>query len=78
MDHIRSGNEFLFMKHGRPYAKDTLYGVWRAACEKAEVDYITIYQASRHSTASQIRQEKQLEAEQEVANYSLLKLRTIN
>jgi integrase/uncharacterized protein YbaR (Trm112 family) len=39
-----------------------LYKVWKKACLDAGVKYITIYQASRHSQASQIRQRHEEEA----------------
>ena len=39
-----------------------LYIVWKKACRDAGVKFITIYQASRHSQASQIRQRHEKEA----------------
>ena len=45
-----------------PYGKNRLYVVWKKACHDAGVKYITIYQASRHSQASQIRQRHEKEA----------------
>ena len=69
LEHTRdkSFDEFIFTNNGKPLSKDRLYWVWRIACEKAGNEYITLYQASRHSMVSQIRQQKEIEALKEAS-----------
>ncbi len=43
----------IFRYHGEIWKKSTLYDVWRRACRAAGVPYISLYQATRHSWASQ-------------------------
>ncbi len=60
-------DDFIFTYNDKPYHYNKLYNMWKTACKKAEIEYITLYQATRHSTVSQIRQEKELEALNEAA-----------
>lgn len=69
MEHIaeKPSDTFIFTLNGKPYYKDRLYDVWKRACQKADIDYITLYQASRHSSVSQIKKQKDQEAIEEIA-----------
>ena len=59
----KSPDDFIFThEDGTPLGRGRLYKEWRAACSKAEVKYIPLQQASRHSMASQIMAEAKKKA----------------
>lgn len=63
----KSPDHFIFTHaNGTPLGKGRLYKEWRAACLKAEVKYISLQQASRHSMASQIMAEAKKKAIDEI------------
>jgi site-specific recombinase XerC len=39
---------------GKPYARERIQTIWREACERAGVDYIPPYRATKHSTLSEL------------------------
>lgn len=50
-----------------PFGENRLYKVWKKACQKAGVKYITLYQAVRHSKASEINEEFKKKAQIAIA-----------
>lgn len=55
-------DDFLFAIDGHPISTGRLYKVWKKACVDAGVKHISLQQASRHSTATRIFEQKQKEA----------------
>ena len=51
----KKADELVFStKDGKPLDENTLFRVWKRARKNAGVKYIPLYQASRHSMATQI------------------------
>ena len=67
-NHIEGKNpdDFVFEINGSPIPTDRLYKVWAAACRQAKVKHISLQQASRHSTASEINTKHKKKACQEI------------
>ena len=60
-------SDFIFSFDGiNPLDKKCLYKVWKKACDDAGVKYITLQQASRHSTATEIMNEHKKRAIEEI------------
>ncbi len=63
----KKADELIFStKDGKPLYENTLFKVWKRACKNAGVKYIPLYQASRHSMASQIMAEHKRKATEEI------------
>jgi len=45
---------FRLRQNSKPYQQNTLRKIWHEACKKAGVPKIKLYNASRHSLASQL------------------------
>jgi integrase len=45
---------FVFLFNGAPYNNNTLGDIWRATCKKIGLSGCNLYQATRHSAASQL------------------------
>lgn len=68
LNHIenKKPDDFVFEINGKPITTDRLYKVWAAACKKAKVKHISLQQASRHSTATEIYAEHKKRALKEI------------
>jgi len=68
MTHIdkKDPDDFVFEINGKPISTDRLYKVWAAACTRAKVKHISLQQASRHSTATEIYAEHKKRALREI------------
>ncbi len=66
---VREGSQRLFCeaapqvkccsrspRTGRPYSSHKLREVWIAACEAAEVEYVPLYRATKHTTFTALRE----------------------
>jgi integrase len=63
----KKADELIFCtKDGKPLHENTLFKVWKRACKNAGVKYIPLYQASRHSMASQIMADAKQKAIEEI------------
>lgn len=63
----KNHDEFIFTtSEGKPLYENTLFKAWARACKKAKVKYIPLYQASRHSVASQIMADHKKKAIEEI------------
>jgi integrase len=68
-DHTRDLRleEYVFQHGGRPITTGRLYKVWKKACQDAQVNHISLQQASRHSRASEIMREYKQRALEEIS-----------
>ena len=68
MKHVenKDPDDFVFEINGKPMTTDRIYKVWAAACKNAKVKHISLQQASRHSTATEIYDKHKKKALQEI------------
>lgn len=69
MKHIENKDmdSYVFEINSKPIATDRLYKVWKKACYDAKTKHISLQQASRHSTASTIKEQYDKQATEEIA-----------
>jgi integrase len=68
MIHVEGKNpdDYVFSNKGRVILPARLYKVWKKACKDAQVKHISLQQASRHSTATEIKEKHEKAAQQEI------------
>ncbi len=65
----KRSDDFIFThEDGSPIGLNCVPRAWKKACKAAEVKYIPLQQASRHSMASQIMAEHKKKAIEEIQN----------
>ncbi len=69
MSHIanKKSDDYVFSIKGEFISPRRLYKVWEKACEDAGVKHISLQQASRHSTATEIKRKFDTEAQKAIA-----------